>query len=278
VKLPVKYGQTLAVDLYLKSSGNGTITAHTSAGQGSFAAAGNHTGERAGTAFSTDLSMWYFLDGVDVKADPAVHGSVVALGDSITDGAYSTYSGNKRWTDDLAARINLLPTALRHGVLNQGIGGNRVIAFRGDCCPESDSALARLDRDVAAQTDARYLIIADGINDLGYGATAAGLIAGLHQVAVRAHGYGLKVIGGTITPYGCDGGCLPASEETVRQQVNHYLRTSPDFDGFADFDAAVRDPADPARTLPAYDAGDHLHLNDAGYAAMAGAVDLRLLR
>ncbi|NLT53146.1 MAG: SGNH/GDSL hydrolase family protein [Actinomycetales bacterium] len=279
VPLGVRHGQDLAVDLYLRNSDGEAVTGHESANQGSFVADGRHVGEVSGEAFTGSLTSWYWLDGVDVVPPRGMRGSIVALGDSITDGAYSAWNGNRRWTDDLAARIQRLPVRHRHGVLNQGIGGNRILADRTDCCGSgtSVSALKRLDTDVLAQTDVKYLIIADGINDIGYNATAEDLIAGMREIVLRAKAAGLTVIGGTITPYGCDAGCFGAEQEATRQTVNTWVRTTTLLDGVADFDLAVRDPQHPDRLLPAYDS-DHLHLNDAGYEAMAAAVDLRLLR
>ena len=137
--------------------------------------------------------------------------------------------------------------------------------------------MARLDRDAIAQTGARTLIIADGINDIGYNAAAPALIQGLNQLVVQAKSAGLTVIGATITPYGCPGGCFGPAQEATRQAVNVWIRTSGAFDGVVDFDRAVADPTQPSRVSPTYDAGDHLHLNDSGYAALAAAIDLRLL-
>jgi lysophospholipase L1-like esterase len=276
VRLPFHYGQTLAVDLYLADSGAGPVTGHAGAGQSSFFATGDHRGEVNGTSFTGTLSSWFYLDGVDVQ--PATpHGAVVALGDSITDGAYAAWNGNRRWPDVLAARLQQLPPAQRRGVLNQGIGGNRVLAYRGDCCGTSESAIDRLERDVLTQTGVRTLIIADGINDLGYHSTAAELIAGLTTLTTRAKHAGLRVVIATVTPYGCDSGCFGPDQEADRQRVNTWIRTSSVPDAVADFDAAVADPQHPDRLAAGFDAGDHLHLNDTGYAALGNAVDLRSL-
>ena len=276
VPLPVSFGQTLAVDLYLKDTGEGPVTGHVSANQSSFQAAGDHRGEISGTSFATQVTSWYYLDGVDVLPGPR-RGAVVALGDSITDGAYSAWNGSKRWPDVLASRIQALPPSQHRSVLNQGIGGNRVLAYRGDCCGTSESAIDRLERDVLTQSGVRTLIIADGINDIGYNASGPELIAGLNTLVTRAKAAGIRVVAATITPYGCDTGCLGAQQEASRQQVNTWIRTSGVPDAVADFDAAVRDPQHPDRLQAVYDSGDHLHLNDAGYAALAGAVDLRSL-
>ena len=162
-------------------------------------------------------------------------------------------------------------------MLNQGIGGNQILTDRTDCCGQgtSVSALTRLDNDVLRQTGARYLILAEGINDLGYWHTGDDLIAAITTIAERAHARGIKVIGATITPFGCETGCLGPEQEAWRQQVNTFIRTSELFDGVADFDAAIRDPQNPAQVLPAYQA-DHLHPNIAGQKAMSDAIDLSL--
>lgn len=275
-RVPFRLGQTLAVDLYLVDTGAGPVTGHVSAGQGSFTAAGDHRGETSGTSFTGSLYSWYYLDGVDVQP-AAPRGAVVALGDSITEGAYATYNGSRRWTDVLATRIQALPRHQRRSVLNLGIGGNRVLAYRGDCCGTSESAIDRLERDVLSQTGVRTVIVADGINDLGYNATGPELIAGLTTLVTRAQQAGLRVVVATITPYGCAVGCLGATQEASRQQVNTWIRTSGVPDAVADFDAAVRDPQAPDRLAAAFDSGDHLHLNDAGYAALGNAVRLRSL-
>ncbi|HST84575.1 MAG TPA: GDSL-type esterase/lipase family protein [Kineosporiaceae bacterium] len=279
IQLPFRYGQTLAVDLYLADSGAGPVTGHAGAGQSSFSATGDHRSEVSGTSFTGTLSSWFYLDGVDVQSvQPATpHGAVVALGDSITDGAYAAWNGNRRWPDVLAARLQQLPPAQRRGVLNQGIGGNRVLAYRGDCCGTSESAIDRLERDVLTQTGVRTLIIADGINDLGYHSTAPELIAGLTTLTTRAKHAGLHVVIATVTPYGCDSGCFGPDQEADRQLVNTWIRTSSVPDAVADFDAAVADPQQPDRLAAVFDAGDHLHLNDTGYAALGNAVDLRSL-
>jgi lysophospholipase L1-like esterase len=273
IDLSVSPGQDLAVDLYVTAGGDAAaVTGHDAAQGTQFVAAGNRAGA-GGAAFTGTVNSWFWLAGVDVRPAPGVRGSIVALGDSITDGAYTTWNGNDRWTDRLAARL----PGRRLGVLNQGIGGNQVLTDRTDCCGAgtSVSALSRLRDDVLRQTRARYLILADGINDIGYRADADALIAGLDTIATRARAAGLRVIGATITPYGCDAGCFDARQEATRQQVNAWIRTSAAFDGVADFDAAIRDPEQPDRVLPAYQA-DPLHPNIAGQQAMADAIDLCL--
>jgi lysophospholipase L1-like esterase len=277
IHLSTAYGQDLAVDLHVTKGGDAaSITGHDAAQGTQFVADGNHAGD-TGTAFTGTVNSWFWLDGVDVRAGNKTRGSIVALGDSITDGAYTTWNGNDRWTDDLAARLQALPGGSHFGVLNQGIGGNQVLTDRTDCCGAGTSiaALKRERTDVRQQTRARYLILADGINDIGYNADADSLIDGLATIAGRAHRAGLRVIGATITPYGCAEGCFGPEQEATRQTVNTWIRTTPLVDGVADFDAAIRDPANPSQVLPAYQA-DHLHPNIAGQHAMADAIDLSL--
>jgi lysophospholipase L1-like esterase len=279
VDLGVDYGQDLAVDLYVTAGGDAAaITGHDAAQGTQFVAAGNRAGA-TGAPFTSTVNSWFWLDGVDVRPAQAVRGSIVALGDSITDGAYTTWNGNDRWTDGLAARLQALHTRKQLGVLNEGIGGNQVLTDRTDCCGSgtSISALKREREDVLSQTRARYLILADGINDIGYHADADTLIAGMKTIVDRAHLAGIKVIGATITPYGCDSGCFSSTQEATRQEVNAWVRTSRVFDGVADFDAAIRDPQIPSQVLPAYQA-DHLHPNIAGQKAMADSINLDLFR
>jgi lysophospholipase L1-like esterase len=279
VALAVEYGQDLAVDLYVTAGGDAAaITGHDAAQGTQFVAEGNRAGG-PGASFTGTVNSWFWLTGVDVRPARVAAGSIVALGDSITDGAYTTWNGNDRWTDVLASRLQALPPRRQFGVLNQGIGGNQILTDRTDCCGAgtSVSALTRERQDVRRQTRVRYLILAEGINDIGYRADAASLIAGMTTIAGRAHRAGIKVIGATITPYGCASGCFDAAQEATRQEVNAWVRTSAVFDGVADFDAAIRDPQEPGRVLPAYQA-DPLHPNVAGQRAMAEAVDLRLFR
>ncbi|MEU6845777.1 SGNH/GDSL hydrolase family protein [Streptomyces sp. NPDC046716] len=240
---------------------------------------GDHAGEAAGSAYTSTIAYWPLLTGVDVGGGP---GSVVLLGDSITDGVKSTQNANHRWPDVLAARLLGQSKVPRYGVLNQGISANKVVTDRysGDGISTDTggvSALHRLDRDVLAQTSARTVVVFQGINDLRWGASAEQVTAGLREIVRRAHARGLKVIGATVTP--CEGEALcPAAVDAERVAVNTYLR-GPDspFDGLADFDSVVRDPAHPARMLPAYDSGDHLHPGDTGLKALADSVDLRML-
>jgi lysophospholipase L1-like esterase len=279
IDLRIEYGQDLAVDLHVTEGGDAaSITGHDAAQGTQFVADGDHAGD-TGAAFTGTVNSWFWLAGVDVQADRRSRGSIVALGDSITDGAYTTWNGNDRWTDNLADRLQELPASRQFGVLNQGIGGNQILTDRTDCCGAgtSVSALTRERHDVRLQTRVKYLILAEGINDIGFNADADTLIAGMRSIARRAHAAGIRVIGATITPYGCDSGCFGAEQEATRQQVNTWIRTSRVLDGVIDFDAAVRDPRNPSRLLPAYQA-DFLHPNIAGQQAMADSINLNLFR
>ena len=226
-------------------------------------------------------SSYYWLSAVDVDADGRSSG-IVTLGDSITDGFASTIDGNQQWPSQLAARLQSDPATADLAVANEGIGGNRILH---DVI--GPNALERLDRDVIARGGVKYMIVLESINDLGWphqpGAhesqevTAQELIAGLQQIIRRAHAHGIKVFGGTLTPY--QGAQYYSDEgETKREMVNRWIRTSGAFDGVIDFAAAVRDPSNPRRFLSRYDSGDHLHPNDAGYKAMADTVNLSLFR
>jgi lysophospholipase L1-like esterase len=205
----------------------------------------------------------------------------VALGDSITDGAASTRDTNHRWPDLLARRLAADKRLPAVGVINEGIGGSRLLnPFTGP------AVLARFDRDVTAQSGVSHVIVLIGINDIGrWGrphspsdeVTAEEIIAGLKQLIVRAHDHSIKVIGATLTPYE-GANYFSTKGETIRTAVNEFIRNGKQFDGVADFDLATRDPAHPTRFSAATDSGDHLHPNDAGMEAMANAVDLALLK
>ncbi len=217
------------------------------------------------------MPHWYYLCGVDVDAPAAEAAAVAVLGDSITDGRGSPTDGNGRWTDHLARRLHESEGTSFVGVLNEGLGGNRLL--NDGLGP---NALARLDRDVLAQPGVRWLIVLEGINDLGTrSATARDLIGAYEQIIVRAHARGIKAYGATILP--CEGSFYFNPElEAARQEVNAWIRGSGRFDAVIDFDAATRDPRKPARLSAVADGGDHLHPGPVGYKIMAGVVDLKL--
>jgi lysophospholipase L1-like esterase len=283
VNLAVPALSDLAIDLYLPgdtSAWPSPLSVHTGARQTNYiSSTGNHLGSKE-LPGATATTAWFFLARVDVTA-PGQVGAVAALGDSITDGYNSTTDTNNRWPDHLAKRLAAAGSAM--GILNLGIDGNRVLADGAGV-----SALARFDRDVLAQAGVTHVVVLEGINDLGIGAlfkdgprpTAAELIAGHRQLIARARARGLTILGATLLPY--EGTTFPgyftAEGEAIRQEFNTWLRTSKEYDGILDFDAVIRDPGQPSRMLAKYDSGDHLHPSDAGYQAMAEAVDLALLR
>jgi lysophospholipase L1-like esterase len=223
--------------------------------------------------------QWYFLSGVDVLADSAA-GGVVTLGDSLTDGNISTIDAFCRWPDQLARRL-IARGGRPMAVMNQGLGGNRILYdLRGE------SGLRRFDRDVLAQPGVTHAIVMLGTNDLRNRwakpeeeATGEQMIAGLKQMALRAHGRGIKIIGATLTPFGNETFMANAwnpTRERHRVLVNTWMRESGTFDAVADFDAAVRDPEIPTQMAAKWDCGDGLHQSDAGYCHMADAIDLTL--
>ncbi|MEU6907922.1 GDSL-type esterase/lipase family protein [Streptomyces coeruleorubidus] len=235
-------------------------------------AGGDHASDADGDAFTRSDSTFPFLTGVDVQGGNAA-GAVVALGDSITDGASSTANANRRWPDYLAGRLSACSSTA--GVLNEGISGNRITAGV-DGIP---SALDRLERDVLAQPGARTVVLFEGVNDLSWGgATGDQVIDGMKEIARRVHARGLRLIGATVVPYRGWGDWWTEAKEADRQKVNAFVRDSGGvFDDYADFDKAVRDPDDPTRYAAAFDSGDHLHPNDTGMKAFADAVDLTTL-
>jgi lysophospholipase L1-like esterase len=307
VDLNVQANADLAVSIYLPE-GTPATTIHSSAFQTNYiSTAGNYTGTPVMPIQGT-LTSWPFLTGVDVQGR-SLSASIVALGDSITDGSNTTRDANRRWTDLLSVRLqlerlplhpfggyvramfpNLLGNTSLLSVLNKGIGGNRLLRDPGEEPLFGKAALARFDRDVLAQPGVEYMIVLIGINDIGHPGTgtipasqeptATDLIAGYRQLIARAHAKGIAAFGGTLTPF--EGTIFPgyysASKEAIRVAVNNWIRTSGEFDAVIDFEAAVRDPAHPTRMLPAFDSGDHLHPNDAGMQAMANAIPLQIFR
>jgi len=253
---------------------SGPATYHRAAGQANYRApSGDRAADVDGSAYTTTTTSWYYVTGVDVLDAPAA-GSVVALGDSLTDGNGSTRDANHRWPDRLAERLAALPSYRRLGVLNAGVSGNRLL--RDDVGP---SALSRLDADALSRSGVRVLIVLEGINDIKGtpNATDPDAFESAYRTLVsRAHAHGIRVIGATLTPYGGSSG-YTAAREAVRQEINAFIRGGGGFDGVVDFDTAVRDPEQPQRIRPGYDCGDHLHFNDAGMRALADTVDLTML-
>jgi lysophospholipase L1-like esterase len=261
------------VSVYLPGP-TGPLTNHPFTAQGNFLGSGDLAGQASDSGYGF-TPCWMVVSGVDVRAVPRVTGTVVALGDSITDTANTTGNANRRWPDDLSRRLNARPGPTL-SVVNAGLGGNRLLAPRDGQPYYGVPALARLDRDVFTQVGVRSVILLEGVNDIGFGASAAEIISADQQVIVQAHARGLRIFGATITPFGGSIIEAPGREQT-RLDVNHWIMTSHAFDGVIDFAAAVADPASPAALLPAFDSGDHLHPNDAGCQAMADAVNLSML-
>jgi lysophospholipase L1-like esterase len=269
----------LAVDVYLPGSTNtpSPVTMHNGARQTSYISqTGNHTGIPALPVVATTQS-WFILTRVEVMA-PEQTGAIVAFGDSITDGAGSTPDMNRRWPDRLAERLMAQPGSAKMGVLNAGIGGNRVLSegnFNAGV-----NALARFERDALGQSGVTHVIVLEGINDISNARqnptpTAEDIIAIHKQMIERARTRGVKIYGATLTPNeGC--GCFTREGEAKRQAINQWIRTGGAYDGVIDFDAITRDPAQPGKFLAAYDSGDHLHPSDAGYQAMGNGIDLAL--
>ncbi len=266
----------LSVSLFVPAQPITQVTEHVFADQTNYVAGGNLVTQATLPGARTNTS-WLFLKGVDVLVG-GNHAAVVAFGDSITDGAHSTLDANARWPDVLARRLQADSQTSRIAVLNEGIGGNRVLHDN-----YGPSALARFDRDVIAQAGVKYVILMEGINDIGHATdpthpydivTADQIIGGLEQLVARAHMHGIQVIGATLTPY--VGAKYQSPEgERLRLAVNTWYRTSKSLDGVIDFADATHDPKRPSVFLSTMDSGDHLHPSDAGYKAMGETISLK---
>jgi lysophospholipase L1-like esterase len=280
VAMQVGPEQDLAVSVYLPGR-TGRATLHWDAYQVNWvSAAGDHAAEAGSGAFVTPVAQWYYLSGLVVQSSGA-DGTVVALGDSITDGVGSTVGGNARWPNDLAQRLDARPGPTL-SMANEGIGGNRVLAGSRVF---GVSAEDRFARDALDQPGVRDIILLEGINDIGFSASlanpdgviiAARIIAGYERLIAEAHARHIRIFGATLLPFQGAGYYTPEGE-AAREAVNTWIRASGAFDGVIDFDRVMRDPADPRRLNPVYDCGDHLHPDDAGYLAMANAVNLDML-
>lgn len=279
VDLAVPATGDLVVSVYLPED-SGPPTQHGTGLHTTYiSGAGNFAGQTTFAAERTTNS-WYFLSGVHVLA-PADTRVVVAFGDSITDGATSTNDTNASWPSVLARRLQAAGMK-SVAVVNQGISGNRVVRDGTGA-----NALARFDRDVLAQPGVKWVVIMEGINDIGQGSrtgaaadaavTAEELIAAYRQMAARAHERGIRVIGATLTPYEGAAYYSPAGE-MMRSAVNDWIRTSGVYDAVFDFDAVTRDPSNPKHFRTEFNIRDNLHPNDTGYAAMADSIDLAVFQ
>ena len=277
VDLPVADGTRLAVSLFLPSAGLAGF--HFDARDTMFIARGTRVADARWPADTPSVATRAFVSAVHVENNRA-RGAVVAPGDSLTDGNGATPGGDHRWTDALAVR--LAPHGL--AVLNAGISGNRLLRDG-----MGESGLARMRRDVFAQPGVRTLVVLLGTNDIGCPGgpfapeepvvTVEQLIAGYRQLIEQARVHGLRIVGATLPPFEdalagtpLEGHHSP-TKEALRQQINHWLRSTDAFYAVVDLDRVRRDPGHPARLRPTYDSGDHLHPSDAGYRVLAAALD-----
>ena len=261
----------LAVSLYLPN-----LTGPPSAHNGLHTSYVSHQGNQTEAASIPDpigMPSYYWLEAVDVWSPPGTS-AIVAFGDSITEGARSTPDTNHMWPALLSARLSANKKTTDFAMADMGIGGNRVLRDGAGA-----AALARFDRDVLSVSGVKWVMLLEGINDIGHGntepVTAEQLIGGMQQMIERAHTHGLKVVGCTLTPYEGAGYSRPEGE-AIREALNNWIRTGRAFDAVVDFEAVTRDPNSPKRIRAEFDPGDHLHPNDAGYQAMADAVDLAI--
>jgi lysophospholipase L1-like esterase len=283
IAYPLAALSDLTVSMHLEAE-PGQQTGHPGSRQTTFYVHGDLTAAAAMPS-AKKVDHWYMLSGVDVQTDSAPK-AIVTLGDSITDGHGSTVNGNDRWPDVLAQRLQATSKMRATGVLNQGIGGNHLLTDG-----LGPNVLARFDRDVLAQPGVRYVILLEGINDLG-GLQINGVVpqaahdellhrltGAYEQIVARAHAQGIRVYGATVTPYVGSGYYHPdAASDADRQHLNAWIRASGHFDAVIDFDKVTADPANPQQLRPEYDSGDHLHPGPAGYRAMGQAIDLTLFR
>jgi lysophospholipase L1-like esterase len=269
----------LAISVYIDGD-SGPLTNHATGLHTTYIVKGNATADSTLNEPTTTRS-YYFISAVDVMAS-ADTGAIVAFGDSITDGATSTNDTDRSWPSVLANRIVTTPNGPKLAVINQGISGNRLLVDGAGV-----NALARFDRDVLGMSGVKWLIIMEGINDIGNTTsnrgngppptpvTADELIGSMKQMIERAHAHQIKVLGATLTPYEGAAYYSPAGEE-VRQAVNRWIRTGGAFDGVLDFDKVTQDSGNAKTFKPTFNNGDHLHPNDAGYKAMADSIDLKI--
>ena len=286
VAMPVSPLEDLAVSVYVPQA-TGPATLHFFSQQDNYLAPGNHVSDTSDHAYQIRDTSWYFLDGVEVLGADKRAGTVVAFGDSITDGIGSTDGADDRWPDFLARRLDAKYGNQAPGVLNEGLGGNRVL--NPSACYGA-SGVARFNQDVLDQPGVRAVIVLEGINDIGYGedadvgcvapttnVSAAQIIGGYKKMIAMAHAHGIKIIGATLTPFESSW-FWTVGGQAKWTAVNHWILTSGAFDGVADFARVLADPGNPNYINPAYDSGDGLHPSDAGYQAMADAISLSQLR
>ncbi|MEW2161898.1 SGNH/GDSL hydrolase family protein [Streptomyces sp. NPDC007084] len=281
VRVRVPHGADLLVTTYSPTP-SGPVTYHRMARQLSYVARGDRTEDVSGTAYTERTPYWRYLTAVDVLSDEA-DGTVVVLGDSLTDGVTSTVGANRRWTDVLAERLRASAgtgETPRYSVVNQGISGNQILAAGLGRPADNPSGLSRFGRDVLDRTNVKAVVIDLGINDILRNPNQVDpntVTEGLRTLVARAHARGLRVVGATLMPFQGHRGYTP-QREAVREAVNAEIRAGKVYDAVVDFDAALRDPYNPRRLRPDYDSGDHLHPSDRGFRRMADVFDLRQLR
>jgi lysophospholipase L1-like esterase len=282
VVMSITAGKNLTVSLYIAGV-SGPSSWHRLAIQTTYISnLGDHTADITGREYAKTTTSWFWLAGLEVVADETVQGTLVTFGDSITDGDGSVVDANHRWPDYLAARIRRESPGYQLAVLNQGIGGNRLLSIDKSCPGRGICALDRLEHDVLQQKNLKAVILCEGINDIGNGCHEPyKIIAAMKEIIARVHAKGARIYGGTLTPcaiFTKSPEFYTNNGEKTRQEVNRWIRSSCVFDGVIDFDQAICDPKNPLRLLPEYDCGDHLHPSDVGYKAMANAVEMGILK
>jgi lysophospholipase L1-like esterase len=274
----------LAISLFAEVV-TGTPTVHLFAEQTTYVATGNVAASEEANAFAASATSWYFVDGIDVLASPRIKGAIVAFGDSITDGDGSTLDASHRWPNYLARRLLAGPPGLEMSVVDQGISANRVLT---DSPCFGPSAINRVESDVLGQTGVRDVIFMEGLNDIGFpeypfpfvcldpnfDVSPGQIVAGYEQIIRKVHAKGLKIYAATLTPF--KGAWYWTPEGEIKRQAINTLIKASGFDGIIDFASVIADPNDPTMLAPQFNSGDNIHPNDAGYEAMANAIDLSL--
>ncbi|MFF3405780.1 SGNH/GDSL hydrolase family protein [Streptomyces sp. NPDC002742] len=278
VRVRIPHGADVLVTTYSPAP-SGPVTYHPRARQISYVATGDRTQDVSATPYTGRSSYWRYLTALDVLSDEAT-GTVVVLGDSLTDGVTSTVGANRRWTDVLSERLHASAGSgdtPRYSVVNQGISGNQVLAESSGGPADSPSGLSRFGRDVLDRTNVRAVVIDLGVNDILRNPNQVdprSVTDGLRILVRRAHAHGLRVVGATLMPFQGHRGYTDA-RDAVRQAVNAEIRAGKVYDAFVDFDVALRDPYDPRRLRADYDSGDHLHPSDRGFRRMADVFELK---
>ncbi|MBK6015868.1 SGNH/GDSL hydrolase family protein [Streptomyces sp. MBT53] len=280
VRLQVPQGADVLVTTYAPA-GSGPVTFHPYARQTSYLADGDRVENPSGAPYTQRTSVWRYLTALDVLSRDAT-GTVVAFGDSITDGSTSTQSANRRWPDAFSRRLSAAVAAgrkdvPRYSVVNEGISGNQILTSQAGRPAENQDGLTRFARDVLDRPNVKVVIVDLGVNDTLHDADSDAILAGLRALVRQAHAHGVKVVGATLMPFG-GYPRYTAAREAVRQRVNAAIRSGTVYDAVVDFDKALRDPYAPRRYAPEYDSGDHLHPGDRGYREMADTIGLTDLK